>query len=284
MSRLNSFIKLAKQAMDSSSASSSSSASGSRGGAPGQSDWMSRARGAVDSLLGDERAGGASTQAPAGREAARDPLVPPPAPSAGRAASPASSGTAADRAAIARYDYLLQTARPDQVEQVHREAFARLTPDQREQIAAGMRAELPAHERPHTSSAPDLARAAARTEAAEPGRLRGLLARAGGRGGRSALGGAALVGGGVLGAVAGGAIVTGIGSDLLGQALTAGIDFDAIAEGIGVQAIAEGAGGLVPEAGEYVQGLGDQVAEAGSGLGDLASGFELPGLDDLFGR
>ncbi|WP_236014364.1 cation-transporting ATPase [Microbacterium stercoris] len=257
MSRLDSFIRLAKKAMD-----SASSSSPARGNGQVPSDWGSQARPAAS-----------------GPGAAADPLTPPPAPGS---AAGAPSGSADDRAAIARYDYLLRTARPDQIEQVHHEAFSRLTPDQREQIAAHMRAELPAHERPRTAQPTDLARTAARAEAAHPGRLRGLLARTGGAG--RGVAGAAFVGGGALGAVAGAAVMGGVGAAMLGQAAAAGIDFDALAQGVDLDAIAQGAGDFLPGAGEYVQGIGDHVAEAGSGIGDLASGLGLPGLDDLFGR
>ncbi|GAA4193390.1 hypothetical protein GCM10022219_15130 [Microbacterium oryzae] len=278
MSKLNQIIKLAKKAMDAQSSSSSS-----QRGSSSQNDWMTKARSAAESLLGDqsrpqERSDGYRSPATG---------VPrPPAPPAGSRPTPPRpsgsahpSGSAEDRAAIARYDYLLQTARPDQIEQVHRDAFARLTPDQRAQVAARMRAELPPHEQPRSADAPELARVAARAEATQPGKLRGLLARAGGVG----MAGAAVAGiGGLLGVVAGGAILTSVGGALLDQAQ--GIDFDGIAENLDVQSIAEGAGGFVTEAGDYAQGFGDQVSEAGGGLGDIAQGFDIPGLNDFFGR
>lgn len=207
----------------------------------------------------------------------------------GRAASrpgstpPAGPGDAADRAAIARYDYLLQTADPHQIEQVHREAFARLTPVQRAQIEARMQSELPPHERPRSAEAPDLARAAARAEAGHPGVLRGLLARAGGRRGRSGMGGAVagagLAAGGVLAAVAGGAVVSSVAGPLLAQAADFGIDFDALGAGIDLDALG-GVGDLAAGAGDVASGFGDQI----SGVGEQISGFEIPGLGDLFGR
>ncbi|MET3770018.1 hypothetical protein ABIB15_002722 [Marisediminicola sp. UYEF4] len=195
----------------------------------------------------------------------------------------------ADRAAIARYDYLLQTAEPHQIEQVHREAFERLTPAQRDQIRERMRADLPDHEHPRTSGADDLARAAARTEAGRPGFLRGLLARAGGQDSRSVggigrgalLGGAAagagIAAGGVLAAVAGGAVVSSVAGPLLEQAASFGVDFDALASGIDLEGLTGGADGLAASAGETVSGFGDQLSEFGSD-------FNLPGLGDFFGR
>ncbi|MGD8166101.1 hypothetical protein ACEXOS_002670 [Herbiconiux sp. P16] len=239
------------------------------------------------------------------------------APSARSAASAASD--AADRAAIARYDYLLQTADPHQIEQVHREAFERLTPAQRAQIDERMRAELPAHEHPRSSRSDDLARAATRTEMGRPGVVRGLLARAGGgrgatgshsrAGGAGAMGGAVaaagLAAGGMLAAVAGGAVVSSVAGPLLEQATSLGVDFDALAgavdlegltggldglaggvEGLtgGVEGLSGGVDELAAGAGETVSGLGDQVSGLGDQVRELASGFEIPGLGDLFRR
>ena len=81
-----------------------------------------------------------------------------------------------DQQAIDRYKYLLQTAPPEAIEQVHEEAFAKLTPQQRrallEQLAAVTpRAELSAlKDDPHS-----LARAATRAEVREPGFLERLF-------------------------------------------------------------------------------------------------------------
>jgi hypothetical protein len=251
------------------------SGSSSQGTSNGQTDWRSVVRNAADALTGD------------GRTAGSDLRDSPPAQPARR--RPSGAVNDADRAAIARYDYLLQTADPQQVEVVHREAFGRLTPAQRDQIQQRMRAELPEHERPRTAGADDLARAAARTEAGRPGMLRGLLARAEGSasransgvGGGALLGGAAagagLAAGGVLAAVAGGAIVSSVAGPLLEQAANIGVDFDALAGGIDLEGLTGGVDELAASAGDTVSGLGDQVSEFGSG-------FTLPGLDDLFGR
>ena len=60
--------------------------------------------------------------------------APPPPPAASGTASGPSSD---DARALERYRYLLRTAPPETVEQVHAEAFARLTPSQRQQGLAG---------------------------------------------------------------------------------------------------------------------------------------------------
>lgn len=212
----------------------------------------------------------------------------PPAPHGRYAPPPAGArqGTDADRAAIARYDYLLQTADPHRVEQIHREAFATLTPEQRARVQQRMTAELAPGERPASSSPDDLARAAGRTEAARPGRMRGLLSRVGGFGAAGVVGGAAV---GALGVVAAGAIGSAVAAPLLEQAAGLGVDFDALAQGVDLEAIASGLGaeeltgaaeGLMGSAGEAVSGLGDTASEWGQKLGDLG----VPGIGDLFGR
>lgn len=245
---------------------------------------------------------GATPQVPGRRPSERDRYAPPPAhhasrdpyapPAAGRAyadrpgAGGTRAGSDADRAAIARYDYLLETADPHRVEQIHREAFARLTPAQRVQVQERMTAELAPGERPASSSPDDLARAAGRSEASRPGRMRGLLSRLRGFGAAGAVGGAAA---GALGVVAIGAVGSAVAAPLLEQAAGLGVDFDALAQGIDVEAIASGLGGeelagaaegVLGSAGETVSGLGDTASEWGQRLGDLG----IPGIGDLFGR
>ncbi|MBT2473209.1 cation-transporting ATPase [Microbacterium sp. ISL-103] len=226
---------------------------------------------------------------PAAGQSGHDPYAPPPA---GRAPADrprvggAKAASDADRAAIARYDYLLETADPHRVEQIHREAFARLTPAQRAQVHERMTAELAPGERPASSSPDDLARAAGRSEASRPGRMRGLLSRVRGFGAAGAVGGAAV---GALGIVAVGAVGSAVAAPLLEQAAGLGVDFDALAQGIDVEAIPSGlggeelagaAGGVLGSAGETVSGLGDTASEWGQRLGDLG----IPGIGDLFGR
>lgn len=296
MSSLNRLFGLAAKALDSSD---------SKGAKPGGgTDWRAMVRDVAGAVAGDQRSAAAPPAAAPWQSAPAAPapaaavgLTPPPASTAPGAAAPptapshtAAPATAADRAAIARYEYLLQTSDPHQVEAIHREAFARLTPEQRAQVQAGMRTELRPAEQPRSADAPDLARAAARTEAMRPGAMAGLLARVG-RGGRGTPAGggmarsAAVVGaGGVLGAVAGAAVVSTVAVPLLAQAATLGMDFDAIAGGLDLDAIAGGVdfGG----AGDLVAGASDQLAGAGeavTGLGEQISNFELPGLRDLFG-
>lgn len=291
MSLFSKLTGLAMKALDSKSSSNT-------GSKADQTDWRGMVRGAADALTGDNRTAesvrpvGGPTGDPASRPAAQ-----PPSHAQARRSAPSTASAPiepSDRAAIARYDYLLQTADPHQIEQVHREAFERLTPAQRDQIQQRMNAELPEREHPRTSGADDLTRAAARTEAGRPGVLRGLLARVGGQGTRrgggsgAKLGGAAagvglagagLAVGGVLAAVAGGAVVSSVAGPILEQAANIGIDFESLAAGLdveslGLDGLTGGVGDFATSAGDSVSGFGDQISEFGNGFA----------LDDLFGR
>jgi hypothetical protein len=268
MSKLNRLIGMAQKALDKNGSSNTSNSSNS-------TDWRGIVRSAANTLTGDSRTQQQPEPAwqrsrPAERPAQRPAERP-------QDARPGASASEADRQAIARYDYLLQTAEPQQIEQVHQEAFARLTPEQRAQIEARMREELPPHEQPRSSDAPDLARAATRAEMGKPGMLKGLLARVGG--GRGVAMGAAGVGvgalaGGALAAVAGGAILSSVAGPLLASA---SVDFDALAGGLDLD-------GLGFEGFEGVEGLTSGLGEQVSGFGEQISNLEIPGLGDIFGR
>jgi hypothetical protein len=272
MSTLQRLMKMASKALD---ASGQSTTSGSGG-----TDWRGLVRTAADKVTGDARAQPAPSRvqdAPA-----RDvPVYGTPASAAPvQDAAPGQAAGAEDRAAIARYDYLLKTAMPEQLEQVHRDAFARLTPAQRQQVESRLHDELPASERPVSSSPDDLARAAVRGEAHRPGFLRGIFSKPAIAGvGVGAVAGAGIgVAGGLLAAVAGGAVLSSVAGPLLEQASGMGIDFDALG---GIEGgIESGIDGVASGAGEYASGLGEHVTE-------LGSNFEIPGLGDLgglFGR
>ncbi|MBT2485253.1 MULTISPECIES: cation-transporting ATPase [unclassified Microbacterium] len=295
MSKLSRLIGMASEALE----KNSGSGRGSSSNDSGSTDWTGMLRGAVDAVRGPadqtpRETGGRPSASPAGSPA--DPYAPPPAPGAVAGspsrpgARPGGAGSDADRAAIARYDYLLQTADPHRIEQIHRDAFARLTPQQRSLVEERMRAEFSPGERPRSSSPDDLARAAGRAEALRPGKMRGLLSRVRGAG---VGGGAAVVAGGaavgVLGAVAGGAVLSTVAAPLLEQAAGLGVDFSALAEGIDIEALASGvdvdalaggAEGIVGSVGESVSGLGETATGWGDRLGDLG----IPGIGDIFGR
>lgn len=253
MANFQRIINMASKALDK---SGNSARSGS-----GNTDWRDLVRTAADKVTGDSR----------------------PAPANPRSGTPRAAASAApvspeDRAAISRYNYLLKTAEPEQLEQVHREAFARLTPAQREQVEAQLREDLPANEQPASSNPDDLARSAVRGEAHNPGFLQKLFSKKrGSSAGTAALAGAGIgAAGGLLAAVAGGAVLSSVAGPLLEHAAGLGVNFEEFAGGFGEL----GLGDLASGAEEYTAGLGDQVSDFGSNL-------EIPGLsalNDLFGR
>ncbi len=84
-------------------------------------------------------------------------------------------GMSADEQAIERYRYLLRTAPPETIEQAHAEAFAQLTPEQRQMMLQELSQDLPEAERAAAArSGADpaaLARTATRAELRQPGTL-----------------------------------------------------------------------------------------------------------------
>jgi hypothetical protein len=76
-----------------------------------------------------------------------------------------------DEQALARYRYLLQTAPPEALEQAHQEAFAKLTPEQREMARRELNAVVPPHEQATRDDPATLARVATRAEFRQPGTL-----------------------------------------------------------------------------------------------------------------
>jgi hypothetical protein len=97
-----------------------------------------------------------------------------------------------DAQAIERYRYMVQTAPPDVLEQAHAEAFAKLTPEQRRQVLAGLAQAAPAGESAAIAATPiddtrAMARAATRAEIRQPGLMERTLGGAGGGFGGSLL-------------------------------------------------------------------------------------------------
>lgn len=117
----------------------------------------------------------------------------------------------ADQQALVRYRYMLQTAPPEALERAHEEAFARLTPEQRQMALQQMSQTLPASETRNLSDNPrDLARAATRAEVQQPGSMQRMFGGAnqmgGGMGGGMMGGMGGMLAGSLLASVAGGFI------------------------------------------------------------------------------
>jgi hypothetical protein len=132
-------------------------------------------------------------------------------------------GQLSDEQAVARYRYLLRTAPPDQIEQAHAEAFAQLTPDQRQQVLALLAAAVPAGERPRTDDPQTLARVATRAELRQPGTLERAFGgygpgyRPGGYG--PGYGGGFGYGGPGIGSMIGGSLLGTVGGLVIGSAV-----------------------------------------------------------------
>ncbi len=256
------------------------------GGRSGGTDWRDVVRSAADKLTGDDRnrhGQQSPSQQPYGQQ-------PPAWQTQASAAPSAQHGPVdADKVAIAKYDYLLRTAPPERLEQVHHDAFARLTPAQRQEIRNRLNSQLPPNEHLRDDSAAGLARAATRGEVQRPGLLRRVL---GGRGGAfaggAAVGAGAMAVGGIGVAVAGAAVMSAAAGPVLADAIGSGVDFEGIASGIGDLGLAdtgladlgEGAQGLLGDGEQILGGFGEQA----SGLGEQASNLGNDFLGGLFDR
>ena len=174
-----------------------------------------------------------------------------------------------DELALARYRYLLRTAPPETLEAVHREAFERLTPDQRRQVLDGLAREAdPAEIRAASESPDDLARLATRSELQHPGTMERAFGgpQAGGWGS-----GGGLFGGNFLGMLAGAFVGTSLANMLLPMGASAAELDSGSLDGGGGDAAAADTG----DAG------GDDQGDAGADTGDW--GGDAGGMDDLGG-
>lgn len=152
-----------------------------------------------------DRLFGPSDQSPTNQPASfsRGTTAPSSAPQSG---APARS---ADEIAVERYRYLLRTAPPETIEQVHRDAFSKLTPEQRDIMFEQLTANSARGERPASNDAASLATAATRSELRSPGTMERSLsggaqanAQSGAQGGQG-MGFGGTFGSSMLGTVAG---------------------------------------------------------------------------------
>ncbi len=131
-------------------------------------------------------------------------------------ASP-STGQSGDEQAVARYRYMLQTAPPETIEQAHAEAFAKLTPEQRQMVLQNLSANAPEAERARAKDDPQsLARMATRAEVRQPGTMERTF---GGMGGGMGMGG--MMAGSFLSSIAG--VVVGAQSHNRSSAIRASV-------------------------------------------------------------
>jgi hypothetical protein len=240
--------------------------------------------GFLDKLLGrdDDQQGRAPQQQP-GQQAGAPHAGTPRAGHGGQAAA----GRTDDEIAVERYRYLLRTAPPETIEQVHAEAFATLTPEQRRAVFDELSRQSPQGEAPRGDDAGSLAQAATRTELRRPGSLEQTLgggqqgAQAGGgqAQGRVGMGMGSIIGGSLLGTVAGYVIGSALvssflpdgGGDATADGGDAGAEGDPGAEG---DAGADGGAdaGSDPQLAGDATG-GDPGAAGDFGGGDFGGGF-----------
>ena len=180
---------------------------------------------------------------------------------------PQAPGASEDERAIERYRYLLKTAPPDQIEEAHAEAFAKLTPEQRRQVLDQL---ATTGERPQGDDPRSLARAATRAEVRSPGTLERAFGGGGGYGrgygggyGGPSFGG--MVGGSLLGTIGGLVIGTAVADALFDTGLGDGGLFGGGDE----EAYADGA---VADGGDYGGDPGGDFA-AGADGGDFGGDF-----------
>jgi len=202
------------------------------------------------------------------------------APSPGQGYGPQDSTTGAsseDRAAIARYRYLLRTAPPEQIEEAHAQAFAQLTPSQRQQVLQEMTQTLPPSERPQSDDPRQMARAATRAEMQQPGYLQRTFGGRGyGMGGGMGGGMMGALGGSLLGTIAGVVIGTAVADAMLGgfEGSPEQQDFAAGGDGSG-----EASGDASGDAGGDASGGDAGTGDAGTGDagGTDAGGYDTGG-------
>lgn len=295
MANLNRIIGMASKAID-----KQLQKRGQGGTAPGAgsqqggTDWRGIVRSAADKLTGDDR----NQQQPDSGQQQQPQQYGQPQPQ--QYGQPQHGSADADKVALAKYDYLLRTSSPEQLEQVHHDAFARLTPAQRQQVRDRLNSELPPHEHLRDDSAGGMARAMTRGEMSRPGLVRRVLGGSGrsgngrGRGGAfaggAAVGAGAMAFGGLAAAVAGGAVLSAAAGPVLAGAADLGVDFEGIASGMGDLGLGDlggGVEGLVGQGEQLLGGFGEQAAgfgEQASGLGEQASNLGNDFLGGLFDR
>ncbi len=181
-----------------------------------------------------------------------------------------------DEIAVDRYRYLLRTAPPDAVEEVHAEAFAKLTPQQRRLVFEELSRNAAASDRPASDDPRTLARSATRSELRQPGFLERTLGGGMGGGMSRGPGLGTMIGGSLLGTVAGVVIGSAIADMMMPGIGDFGSDFgdgfgDGGADFAGGVDDASGAGDFGGDAGGG--GFGDFGGGDGGGFGDFGGDF-----------
>lgn len=176
---------------------------------------------------------------------------------------PRGGASSEDERAIARYRYLLRTAPPEDIEKVHAEAFAQLSPEQRQLVLQRLTDDLPESERPRSDEPVDLARSATRAEMRQPGYLQGAFG-----GGRGGMGMGGMFAGSMLGTIAGFVVGSAVADAMLGG--YEGSPEAAEAGDLGGDAGGDAGGDLGADTGGDAGG--DVGGDVGGGFGDFGAG------------
>ncbi|MFK4807485.1 MULTISPECIES: hypothetical protein [unclassified Microbacterium] len=210
--------------------------------------------GFLDRLFGDSDAERQAPPVPPNRYGTPAPGAPAPGAPAPGVQPPRSE----DEIAIERYRYLLRTAPPETIEQVHAEAFGRLTEPQRQQVLAELSAGLPPAERPRSGDPQTMARAATRAEYLNPGFMERTLGPQ-----RQGPSFGSMLGSSILGTVVG---------YVIGSALVSSFLAPTFASDPGSQdgSATDGGGDAGADAGTDA---GGESATADAGWGDSGSGW-----------
>jgi len=195
----------------------------------------------------------------------------------------ASAARSEDEIAVERYRYLLRTAPPETIEQVHEEAFAKLTPEQRRMLFTQLQADAPAGDAPQADDAHSLAVAATRSEMRQPGTMERSL----GNVGNGAPGFGSMFASSLLGSVAGYVIASTLMSAFMpmdmGADATAGADSGADSGGDqsgGDAGTDAGSGSDSSDGFTSADGAGD-LGGGDIGGGDFGGGFGDGGFGDF---
>jgi hypothetical protein len=182
-----------------------------------------------------------------------------------------AQGRTDDDIAVERYQYLLRTAPPETIEKVHQEAFAKLSPEQREMLFARLSKNAPTGDAPRDSDPASLAVSATRSELRQPGTMERSM-------GGNGLSFGGMVGSSLLGTVAGYVI----GSALVGSLFPSDGASDASGDSgdsgadtsdPGADSSDAGADTVSADGGDFG---GDDFGGAGDfGGGDMGGGFDF---------
>jgi hypothetical protein len=179
-----------------------------------------------------------------------------------------------DEQAVERYRYLLRTAPPETIEEAHAEAFAKLTPEQRQMVLHELNGTLTPAERASGVAYDDqprsLARLATRAEMRQPGTLERTWSGMPAMGGVGGMGMGGFMMSNFMGTFAGVMLGSMVADAFLGNS---GYD-QGYADGLGAgEADAAADGGDFADAGFGDAGaFGDFGGDFGGGFGDFGGG------------